>query len=71
MSLYLKRLIFKVVGVFIVTLAGLAGATAAFDVLTFNWTGALTVSGSAAVLALLEGLAARFVGDADRPNLAS
>lgn len=69
MQVYLKRLAYKVVGIFLVTLAAQAGASGAFDVLTFDWTSALTISGSAAVLALLEGLAGRFAGDPERPRI--
>lgn len=70
MSDYLRRLAIKTLGVFLVTLAGQAGASGAFDVLTFAWVPALTVSGSAAVLALLEGLAGRFTGDREEPTVA-
>lgn len=69
MSLYLRALTLKVFGVFVATLTALAAASQPFDVLTFNWTVALTVSGSAAVLALLEGLAGRFTGDRDAPTV--
>lgn len=68
MGIYLRRLAYKVVGVFLATLAGAAVAAEPFNVLTFNWPSALTVAGSVAVLALLEGLAARFKGDPDRPT---
>ena len=67
--LFLKRLAIKVLGVFVLTLAALAAAARPFDILTFDWVVALTVSGSAAVLALLEGLAGRFMGDPDRPGV--
>lgn len=70
MTLFLKRLAVKVVGVFVATLAAMAAAAQPFNVLEFDWITALTVSGSVAVLALLEGLAARFTGDPDRPNVA-
>ena len=70
MSLYLKRLAVKVVGVFLASLSALALAARPFDVLTFDWPTALTVSGSAAVLALLEGLAGRFTGDPEQPRVA-
>lgn len=69
MTLFLKRLAYKVVGVFVATLAAMAAAAQPFNVLTFNWGSALTVAGSLAVLALLEGLAGRFTGDADTPTL--
>lgn len=69
MSLYLKRLAIKVIGVFTFTLAALATAAAPFNVLTFDWGVALTVAGSAAVLALLEGLAGALTGDREEPSL--
>lgn len=69
MQTYLIRLAAMVVGAFLSTLAGLLASQEIFNVLTFDWPGALTVSGSAAVLVLVKGLAARFVGDAERPNL--
>lgn len=67
--LFAKRLAFKVTGVFLATLLALAAASQPFDVLTFHWTVALTVSGSAAFLALLEGLAGKFTGDPDEPRV--
>jgi hypothetical protein len=67
--LFAKRLAFKVVGVFLATLLALAAASQPFDILTFHWSVALTVSGSAAFLALLEGLAGRFTGDTDQPGI--
>lgn len=67
--LFAKRLAFKVAGVFLATLLALAAASQPFDVLTFHWTVALTVSGSAAFLALLEGLAGKFTGDPDEPRV--
>jgi len=67
--LFAKRLAFKVVGVFLAALLGLAAASQPFDVLTFHWTVALTVSASAAFLALLEGLVGRFTGDPDQPGI--
>ena len=69
MNPYVRALALKVFGTFIATLLALAAASQPFDVLTFNWTVALTVSGSAAVLALLEGLAGRFTGDPDQPTV--
>lgn len=69
MSAYLKDLAERVFGVFAITLAALAAAATPFDVLTFGWVRALTVSGSAAVLALLLGLAARFRGDPESAGL--
>lgn len=69
MTVFLKRLALKTVGVFLAVLAGMAAAARPFDVLTFDWTVALTVAGSAAVLALLEGLAGRFAGDPEQPTI--
>lgn len=69
MKTYLTRLGAKVAGTFVAALTGLAVADAPFNALTFDWPTALTVSGSAAVLALLQGLTARFVGDPERPNM--
>ena len=40
-----------------------------FNALTFDWGNALTVAGSLAALALLKGVAARFVGDPESPSL--
>lgn len=69
MSLYLRALALKTFGTFVATLLALAAASQPFDVLTFNWTVALTVSGSAAALAFLEGLAGRFTGDKDQATI--
>jgi hypothetical protein len=66
---YFKSLAEQVLKVFLTTLAALAAADRPFDVLTFAWDDALTVSGSAAVLALLVGLAAKGTGDPDSANL--
>ena len=66
---FARRLALKTFGVFIATLTAMAAAAAPFDVLTFHWTTALTVSGSAAVLALLEGLAGKFTGDPAEPTV--
>ena len=66
MTKYLTDLLYQVAGAFSVTLTGLAVAAEPFDVLAFDWGTALTASGSAATLALLHGLAARFQGDKDR-----
>lgn len=65
MKKYLADLAQRTGTVFVVTLAGLAVAAEPFDMLTFNWPSALGTSGSAAVLALLVGLAARLSGDKD------
>lgn len=69
MTEYLSRLAYKVGGVFVATLAAMAAAAQPFNVLTFDWGTALTVSGSVAVLALLEGLAGRLTGDPEQPTL--
>lgn len=69
MSLYLRDLAQRVLTVFATTLAGLAAAAEPFDVLTFGWVRALTVAGSAAVLALLLGLAAKFTGTPDSAGI--
>ncbi|MEU7010354.1 holin [Streptomyces sp. NPDC046332] len=69
MSQYLKDLAERVLGVFLTTLAGLALAAEPFNLLTFDWGTALGASGSAAVLALVVGLAARFKGDPDSAGL--
>lgn len=66
MSKYLTSLVYTVVGVFVGSLASLAASDKLFNVLTFDWGHALTVSGSLAVLALLHGVAARFQGDPDQ-----
>ena len=69
MTTYLKRLASQTLGAFLASLLAVALAARPFDVLTFDWAAALTVSGSAAVLVLLKGLAARFSGDPDTPDL--
>lgn len=69
MGLYLRRLALKTGGVFLAGVAAMAAAAQPFNVLTFDWTSTLTVAGSAAVLALLDGLAGRFTGDADQPSV--
>ncbi|TXS16350.1 hypothetical protein EAO70_13000 [Streptomyces sp. adm13(2018)] len=66
MRTYLLDLAYSVGGAFALTLAGLAAAAEPFDLLAFDWGTSLTVSGSAATLALLHGVAARFQGDKDR-----
>lgn len=69
MQTYLIRLATMTAGVFVATLAGLVSASEVFNLLTFDWPTALTTSGSAALAALIKGVAARFVGDPERPNL--
>lgn len=66
---YARQLALKVLGVFLATLLAMAAASQPFDVLTFHWTSTLTVAGSAAVLALLEGLAGRFTGDPEQASI--
>lgn len=65
MRTYLLDLLQRVVTAFVLTLAGLAAAAEPFNVLTFAWGPALTVSASVAALALLTGLAARLSRDKD------
>ena len=69
MNKYLKDLGERVSMTFIATLAGVAVAAQPFNVLTFGWGAALTVAGSAAVLSLLKGLAARGTGPTDGAGL--
>jgi hypothetical protein len=66
---FAKRLAFKVIGVFLAGLLAMMAAARPFDVLTFNWAASLVVAGSAAVLALVEGLAGRFTGDPEQPTV--
>ena len=63
---YLTDLAYSVTGAFSATLAAQAVAAEPFNLVTFDWPTALTVSGSTAVLTLLHGVAARFQGDPDR-----
>lgn len=63
MKRYLADLAQRVITVFVMTLAGLAVAAEPFDVVTFHWGPALTLSASSATLALLTGLAARLSRD--------
>lgn len=69
MGTYARQLAFKVVGVFLGALLAVVAAAQPFNALTFDWSTALTISGSAAVLALLEGLAGRFTGDRDQASI--
>lgn len=69
MIAFARRLALKTVGVGLASLTALALAARPFDVLTFDWSTNLTVAGSAAVLALLEGLAGRFTGDTEEPTV--
>ncbi|MFJ8301611.1 hypothetical protein ACIQ9R_37680 [Streptomyces sp. NPDC094447] len=66
MRKYLFDLLYMVLGTFLAGLAAMATADGVFNALTFDWGNALTVSGSAAVLVLIQGLAARFQGDPER-----
>lgn len=66
---YAKRLASKVTGVFLGALLAVMAAATPFNLLTFDWKVALGIAGSAAVLALVEGLAGRFRGDPDQPGL--
>lgn len=66
---FAKRLAVKVAGVFLAALLAMVAAAQPFNVLTFHWGAALTVAGSAAVLALLEGLAGKFTGDTSQPSI--
>lgn len=69
MSLYLRGLALKVVGSFTATLLSMTAVSTPFNLLTFDWTTALAVSGSAAFLALLDGVAGRFTGDPQQPSI--
>jgi len=66
---FARRLVIKTLGVFLASLLAVMLADQPFNVLTFHWTAALAVAGSAAVLALVEGLAGRFTGDPDQPGV--
>lgn len=66
---YLKRLVIKVLGVGLAALLGVVAAAQPFNALTFNWGAALTIAGSAAVVALLDGLAGAFSGDKEEPTI--
>ena len=63
MRTYLLDLAQRVLAAFLLTLAGLATAAEPFDMLAFQWGTALATAGSAAVLTLIVGLAARFSRD--------
>lgn len=65
MSAYLKDLTQRVLTAFLVSLGGMMAAAQPFDVMTFGWGRALTVAASAAVLALVLGLAAKLTGTPD------
>lgn len=65
MTTYAKDLAQRVLIVFLTSLGGMMAAAQPFDVLTFGWLRALTVSGSAAVLALVLGLLAKLTGTSD------
>jgi ABC-type phosphate transport system substrate-binding protein len=69
MGTYARQLVVKTVGVFLAALLAMVAAATPFNALTFDWGAALTVAGSTAVLALLEGLAGRFTGDRDQASV--
>ena len=69
MGTFARQLLLKTAGVGVATLSAMALAAQPFNVLTFNWGSALTVSGSAAALALLEGLAGKLTGDKDQASV--
>lgn len=69
MTLYAKRLAIKVLGTGTASLVALALAAHPFNVLTFDWKTSLTVAGSTAVMALLEGAAGAFTGDRAEPTI--
>jgi len=66
---FAKRLAAKVFGVFLAALLAVVAAARPFNALEFDWGTALTIAGSAAVLALLEGLAGKFTGDTSQPSI--
>ena len=66
---FAKRLAVKVAGVFLTALLAVVAAAQPFNALTFAWGPALTIAGSAAVLALLEGLVGKFTGDTSQPSI--
>ena len=67
--MFVRQLALKVSGVFATGLLAMTAAARPFDVLTFNWATALTVAGSGAVIALLEGLAGKLIGDRDQASV--
>ena len=67
--MFLRQLALKVSGVFVTILFAAATTAKGFDVMTFNWTSALTLAGSGAFLALLEGLAGKLTGDRDQASI--
>lgn len=69
MSEYVKDLFERVISTFLATLSGLALAAQPFDILSFDWPTALTVSASAALLSLLKGVVARGTGPTDGAGL--
>jgi len=66
---FLRDLAERTAMTFFATLAALALAAQPFNVLTFAWGPALTVSLSAAVLTLLKGLVAQHTGPTDGAGL--
>lgn len=69
MTPYLKRLGALVLGAFIAAFLGFLLLAQPFDILTFDWQTALVGSASTAFLALVKGVAAKYVGDPETPNL--
>lgn len=68
MASYLKRLGALVVGAFLGAFLGYVLLAQPFDLLTFDWQTSLVGAASVAFLALVKGLAARFVGDPETPH---
>lgn len=66
---YFKDLAQRVMTVFLTSLGGMMAAATPFDVVTFGWVRALTVSASAAVLALVLGLVAKLTGSPESAGL--
>lgn len=69
MPQFARQLVLKTVGAFLAALVAMVAAAQPFNVLTFHWTTALTVAGSAAFVVFLEGLAGRFTGDRDQASI--
>lgn len=67
--MFLRQLAFKVSGVFVLVLLAATAADVPFNIMTFDWKAALTMSGSGAFLALLEGLAGKLTGDRDQASI--
>jgi hypothetical protein len=67
MSQYLRSLAQMVALAFLTPIAGMVTADG-FNVLTFDWGGALTVGGSAAFATLIVGVLAKLSGDPEKPT---